>query len=288
MGVTMGSEHYKLELPAVVAFSGGRTSGYMLWHILDAFEGKQPDDLKVCFQNTGLEHDATYQFVKDCAKHWGVEITWLEYATGADAKPTANVVAPDAASRTGEPFDRLIETKKYLPNPVARVCTSNLKMRTQDRHLKGFPAFEGGYTNAVGLRADEPRRAQRIKSDNGREAIVCPLYDAGVTEADVIAWWAKQPFDLGLPMKGNTAGNCVGCFLKSRHKLDALMREMPQYFDWWVKAEETGATTAGSGARFRQDRPSYADMMEQVKRQGVLPFAGPDPDDESIPCFCHD
>jgi hypothetical protein len=38
---------YLLDLPAVVSFSGGRTSGFMLRHILDA-HGGQPDDLKVC------------------------------------------------------------------------------------------------------------------------------------------------------------------------------------------------------------------------------------------------
>lgn len=277
---------YRLELPAVVAFSGGRTSGYMLRHILDAFDGVQPDDLQVCFQNTGLEHKATYKFVEDCAKHWGVRITWLEYGVGEDDKPISKVVDADTAAQDGEPFSELIALKGFLPNPVARVCTSNLKMRTQDRHLKSLPAFADGYTNAVGLRFDEPRRAQRIKSDNGRESIVCPLYDAGVTEADVLQWWAEQPFDLELPMQGNSAGNCVGCFLKGRHKLETLMREMPEYFDWWAKAETLALKSATTGARFRADRPSYADMMEQVRRQGILPF--PYPDDESLPCFCHD
>ena len=277
---------YRLELPAVVAFSGGRTSGYMLRHILDAFDGVQPEDLAVCFQNTGLEHKATYQFVEDCAKHWGVRITWLQYAIGEDNKPISRVVDGGTAAKDGQPFSELIALKGFLPNPVARVCTSNLKMRTQDRHLKSLPAFADGYTNAVGLRFDEPRRAQRIKSDNGRESIVCPLYEAGVTEADVLRWWAEQPFDLDLPMEGNSAGNCVGCFLKGRHKLETLMREMPEYFDWWAKAETLALKSATTGARFRADRPSYADMMEQVRRQGILPF--PYPDDESLPCFCHD
>ena len=277
---------YEIELPAVVAFSGGRTSGYMLRHILDAFDGKQPDDLKVCFQNTGLEHAATYQFVQDCAKHWGVDITWLEYRVDADGAATFAVVDASSASRAGQPFSELIRKKQYLPNPVARICTSNLKMRTQDRYLKTLEQFSDGYTNAVGLRYDEPRRAQRIKSDNGREAIVCPLYDARVTEADVLQWWQGQPFDLNLPMTGNSAGNCVGCFLKGRGKLEALMRDMPEYFDWWMDAETVNLNSATTGARFRTDRPSYASMMEQVRRQGILPFAYED--DETLPCGCHD
>lgn len=279
---------YDLELPAVVAFSGGRTSGYMLRHILDAYDGEQPDNLQVCFQNTGLEHQATYQFVEDCAKHWGVRINWLEYALDGEGEPTYSVRNAETASRNGEPFTLLVQKKGYLPNPVARVCTVQLKMRTQDRYLKTLEAFSDGYTNAVGLRYDEPRRAQRIKSDNGRESIVCPLYQAKVTEPDVVEWWSRQEFNLKLPMTGNSAGNCVGCFLKSRSKMEVLMREMPQYFDWWVKTEEVATTIAKTkaGSRFRSDRPSYANMMEMVKRQGMLPFASDD--DETLPCMCHD
>jgi len=277
---------FRLELPAVVAFSGGRTSGYMLRHILDAFGGKQPDDLQVCFQNTGLEHAATYQFVEDCAKHWGVRINWLEYALDASNKPTFTVVEPSAASRNGEPFTNLIQKKNYLPNPVARICTANLKVQTQERYLKSIPAFSDGYTNAVGLRYDEPRRAQRVKSDDGIKLIVCPLYEAKVTESDVLEWWSKQPFDLNLPLKGNRAGNCVGCFLKGGSQTQELMREMPEYFDWWAKAESIPVKSSPSGARFRKDRPSYASMLEMVKRQGMLPFANDD--DETIPCMCHD
>tara|TARA_R110002110_G_scaffold415525_1_gene650393 strand:+ start:1025 stop:1891 length:867 start_codon:yes stop_codon:yes gene_type:complete len=277
---------YQLELPAVVAFSGGRTSGYMLRHILDAFGGKQPDDLQVCFQNTGLEHKATYKFVEDCAKHWGVRINWLEYALDADNKPTFSVVDPSTAARNGEPFTDLIKKRNYLPNPVARICTASLKVQTQERYLKSLSAFSNGYTNAVGLRYDEPRRAQRVKSDDGIKAIVCPLYEARVTEVDVLEWWSEQPFDLNLPLKGNSAGNCVGCFLKGGAQTQALMREMPEYFDWWAKAEKLPLKSAPLGARFRKDRPSYASMLEKVRRQGILPFATDD--DETIPCMCHD
>ena len=69
----MSSNPYLLDLPAVVSFSGGRTSGFMLRHILDA-HGGQPEDLVVSFQNTGLEHPATYDFIKEVEDRWGVDI----------------------------------------------------------------------------------------------------------------------------------------------------------------------------------------------------------------------
>ena len=50
--------------PQVVSFSGGRTSGFMLWHIVQAHGGTLPEHVKVVFANTGLEHPATLDFVQ--------------------------------------------------------------------------------------------------------------------------------------------------------------------------------------------------------------------------------
>jgi len=50
---------YKITGPAVVSFSGGATSGFMLKQILDSYSGVLPDNIVVCFANTGLEHEKT-------------------------------------------------------------------------------------------------------------------------------------------------------------------------------------------------------------------------------------
>ena len=278
------SNPYLLELPAVVSFSGGRTSGYMLRKILDA-HGGQPEDLVVSFQNTGLEHEGTYEFVARVAKEWGVDIVWLEYDLDEDNKPTHRVVTPDTAAKNGEPYDRLIGKKKMLSHPRARLCTGNLKIATLESYLATLTAFLDGYTNAVGLRADEPRRSVNMlqQSDDTIERVV-PLYRAGVAKGDVLAFWAEQDFDLELPLPSEILGNCVGCHLRGRGLLEQGMRHDPKLFDWWVAAETKLKTKAGAPATFRSDRPTYAKMVAGVKSQGVL-FAGDDP---SIPCFCTD
>ena len=109
---------FRIESPTCISFSGGRTSAYMLWRVLQA-NGGLPADTVVCFANTGKEVEATLRFVRGCAKHWQVPIHWLEYRP---TEPGFAVVDFDTASRKGEPFEALIRKRQYLPNPVARGC----------------------------------------------------------------------------------------------------------------------------------------------------------------------
>lgn len=110
------------------------------------------------------------------------------------------------------------------------------------------------------------------------------MYYAQHTIEDVEAFWKASPFDLELPHGSNMYGNCVGCFLKSRTKLEMIMAEEPHHFDWWIKAEALKVGNKPSGAFFRNDRPTYAQMMAQVKAQGTFAY----PDDDSLPCMCTD
>ena len=109
---------FKISQPTCISFSGGRTSAYLLWRVLQA-NGGLPADTVVCFANTGKEVEATLRFVRDCAEHWQVPIHWLEYRP---SEPGFVVVDFDTASRAGEPFEALIRKRQYLPNPVARGC----------------------------------------------------------------------------------------------------------------------------------------------------------------------
>ena len=56
------SDPFQILEPTVISFSGGRTSGYMLWRILQANNGL-PEEAIVTFANTGKEEEATLEFV---------------------------------------------------------------------------------------------------------------------------------------------------------------------------------------------------------------------------------
>ena len=120
---------FKLTEPSCISFSGGRTSAYMLWRFIDANDGL-PDDCIVTFANTGKEAEETLEFVRDCGKYWNVPIVWLEYQWAEETKDRFKVVDFDTAARNGEPFEQMLKAKKYLPSPVQRFCTVELKIRT--------------------------------------------------------------------------------------------------------------------------------------------------------------
>ena len=280
------SDHFRIEGPAILSISGGRTSGYMLWRILQAHGGKLPEDVRAVFANTGKEMAETLDFLRECSERWNVPITWVEYRSG---KKWA-VVDYASASRKGEPFEALITDRNFLPNPVARICTVEMKVLTMERHAVNDLGWDY-FTNVVGIRADEPRRLAKIGASNrGAFDRVAPLGTAGIAVAEVGRFWMEQPFDLRLPnMNGKTMhGNCDLCFLKSADQVLSLIRENPERAVWWMAQEDrirSAGQIKGDAGKFRSDRPSYAEMHRMATQHGEL-FAY---DDEPLQdCMCVD
>jgi len=251
-----------------IAFSGGRTSAYMLHQILEA-NGGLPDRVEVTFQNTGREMPETLDFVAEVGSRWGVGIVWLEYRA---AKPLWEQVSHNSASRNGEPFDQLINRKQYLPNQQSRFCTTEMKIRTAKRYLMHIGWKH--WTNCVGIRADEPHRLNKPKPKD-RWTVWTPLADAGVGRHHVTEFWDRQPFDLRLTnVKGNCwLGNCDGCFLKSEASVAAFTRDFPERAAWWEAAEARVSAMEGSKGRpadnaWFSKRYSRKEMREFMARQG--------------------
>lgn len=257
----MTADPFHITGPALISFSGGRTSAYMLWRVLQAHGGTLPDDVHVCFANTGKEREETLRFVHECATRWGVRVRWLEWRSRLKSVPVAErfeEVGFNSAARDGEPFAALIRSKQSTPNAMARWCTEELKVKT----LQAFTEAQGftEYANVIGLRADERHRVAK-----GRvRGSVMPLADAGISNRDVRAFWREQPFDLGLlPFEGN----CDGCFLKARPKLWEIERTAPGTLQWWSDMEN------GPGKGRFVTEYSYAELMRDVRSQPDL-FAG--------------
>jgi len=281
------SDPFKIDSPTCISFSGGRTSAYMLWRVLQS-NGGLPDEAKVCFANTGKEDEATLIFVDRCSKEWNVPITWVEYQNAEETKDRFKVVTFETASRNGEPFEAIIRKRNYLPNPVSRFCTVEMKVRAIHRYLKSIGWTE--WESMLGIRADEQRRLAKIgNQDYGKhEEKIAPLGKTGVTKETVGEFWKSHSFDLELPnMNGVTMhGNCDLCYLKGGSQIMSLIAEKPQRAVWWAKMEALALALASKpdGAKFRTDRPSYSQMAKFAMEQRDM-F---DTNEEAIACFCGD
>lgn len=274
----MSNDPFHITGPACISVSGGRTSGMMLYKILEAHGGTLPPDVVATFANTGREMPATLDFVRDMADHWGVAITWLEFrhevVPGRKARRRwAEVVTYATASRNGEPFDMLLESKKIVPDRSRRFCTEELKVRTIVRHLRslGWKSWQ----NVVGFRADEGGRIETKQAEEaagpGRFWSSFPLATAGIQEMDVMRFWRGRNFDLQLDKDGD-GGNCDGCFMFSAAKLGRMFLKHPERMAWWpAKERQYGTKTMAPGR-------SYESVRNTAINQGVLPW------DDASPC----
>ncbi len=289
-----------VEGPALVSFSGGRTSAYMLRRILDAHDNQLPDDVHVTFANTGRERTETLDFVHECETRWNVPVQWVERDPSESARRRGSfafrTVTYETASRDGEPYAALLsdirrnrdrkELGYYLPNPAKRICTTELKIRVMKRvmRLHGHDHWDV----VMGIRADEPNRVRKLREPTAeRWEHVLPLADAGVTESDVMAFWSAQPFDLALKTH---EGNCDLCFLKDVDKRIVLMAERPDLAAWWAEQERLMGLQFLAGTKARRGEPSYAEMNRIApslvegsrRRLAMAPTSG------GIDCVCHD
>ena len=60
-----------------------------------------------------------------------------------------------------------------------------------------------------------------------------------------------------------------------------VLRERPDLADWWIEKEKkyVGKTRRFDAARFRKERPSYEQLLKQVREQPELNFG-----DEPLGC----
>ncbi len=133
--------------PHILKFSGGRSSGMLLFTLLHNNLLKSERGDVIIFNNTSAEHPATYSFVAECKriaeKTYGIPFFWLQFQTYEDMGkagwaryPTYRLVKPVASSQdepdgydnTGAVFEEMLAWKGYVPNIYSRICTETLKL----------------------------------------------------------------------------------------------------------------------------------------------------------------
>lgn len=212
----------------IISFSGGRTSAYMTWWLLNEWEDRHNWEIIIVFANTGKEVEGTLFFVDECATEWGIDIIWVEGYPSDNGKGwavNAKIVTYETASRKGEPFEAMI-ARLGIPSTGAPFCSPQLKREAIKSYAKQI-GWED-YTVAVGMRLDEPARVNRKQK---KQKVLYPLVDLNPkTKLEIIVWWMHQTFDLDIHPDD---GNCDGCWKKSFERLSRIMQRKPQTFDWW-------------------------------------------------------
>ena len=272
------NDPFKFPAQTHIAFSGGRTSGYMLWRAIQAHGGSLPETVVPIFCNTGKERPQTLDFVEQCSQHWGIKIIWLEFKSRA--KMGFNVVNYATASSQGEPFERLIHTKHRLPNVVQRSCTEWLKVLTSHRYCRWVLGWQY-YDTAIGYRFDEPGRVAKMGPDDrtpGEEPFA-PLYQARISKPEILAWWKAQPFDLQLPPDES---NCDLCFLKGLNQNIRTIKSDPSVADWWIEQERWVSEKTSGHSTFKKGR-SVLSLVKEANAGTLFP------EEENFPvCRCTD
>lgn len=263
--------------PTVAGISGGETSAKMA-ALCSA-------RIVLSFQNTGREHKRTYSFVGELEEALGRVIIPLEFRPpkrkgDRPCKSRVDIVPLHKADRTGAPFEMLMETLNAFraakgKGPIApwwrsRICTTYMKTRT----ARNFVNARGwtSWNEFVGLRADEPARVAKLRVGVPRRiGRYAPLSDAGITKADVRAFWDAQSFKLDLDP---ILGNCTGCFLKDQADLSRALAQPETDAQWWIRMEETYPGWGGknfAGYRRLLSEAGARERIEAALRRGETP-----------------
>ena len=156
------------ELPHVVKFSGGRSSGMLLLTLLanDILKSERGD--VVVFNNTSSEHPRTYEFGRECkaaTEQHGIPFFLVEFQTYEDARkgvwtrlPSYRLVNerprsdgnPDGFHWRGEVFEEVMSWSGFVPNQFRRICTSNMKLGATRLFLRDWLACKASIPHLLG------------------------------------------------------------------------------------------------------------------------------------------
>ena len=267
----------------VVSFSGGRTSAYLV-HLIEKMrkDGDFTGNVEYIFMDTGAEHPKTYEFIKKCVEHFGIDLTCLQgdFEQPVGVGHSYKVVPLESLKHDmiNGPFGRLM-AKYGVPTVASAWCTSRMKEETHDKYCNEKYG-NGNYITWLGIRVDEPKRLRIGKNPLLR-------YMAEITDfdkEDVLDFWQEMPFNLEIE---DHLGNCVFCFKKSINKVALAARDEPELAAHFIDAINaasdriTEKTGIPKGVMFRSNnslqsiiakfelhsRDDIADTIRSMKRK---------------------
>jgi len=251
-------------MKTVTSVSGGQSSAYIaanhrsdyLVFALVTTEDKlcqhpDPHLRKIASEKIGrefvgtLEEDVILETILELEQYLQQEIHWV----------------------VGDPFEKVINRKgKYLPNIMARYCTTEMKIDPMFKWWK--ENFDEPVEMQIGFRAGEERRAKnmldkcvdglRQYKKVGWQKPIFPLIDNGIKRDSIVKFWEDKPVPFAVQ------NNCVGCFHRNPLVLRKKFEDHPNKMEWFKNEE------ARTGGRWKSDC-AYAEI-EKHKPQTEINF----------------
>ena len=197
--------YLELDLSArhICSLSGGKDSTALAVYLKD----KIPN-IEFVFCDTGSELTETYDFLDRVEAYLGKQIVRLNSGKGFE--------------------EYLNKYANYLPSPMARWCTAEMKIRPYEEYIGNDKCF-----SYVGIRADENREGYISKNNN----IIAkyPFKEDGIDRAGV--YKILEDSGLGLPKyyEWRSRSGCYFCFFQRSIEWVGLLERHPALFE---KAEE--------------------------------------------------
>lgn len=264
-----------MQKTAVVSFSGGRTSAYMVYLIEEMRKsGEWTAPVEYVFMDTGAEHPKTYEFIRKCVAHFGIDLTCLqadfEQPIGKGHSYNRVSVSDLKHDMISGPFGRMM-AKYGVPTVASAWCTSRMKEETNDKYCEDKYG-KGNYSTWLGIRFDEPARLvglvayRKLKSAGLSDLFISRCFadavqsDGLLCESELIKEIALRKKSEGLNYLASIIddeksdvidfwsrmpfdleidehlGNCVFCFKKSINKVALAARDEPELASHFIDA----------------------------------------------------
>lgn len=197
----------------VLGLSGGKDSAALAVYLHD----KIPN-IEYFFCDTGCELPETYEFLERLKARLGIEITYLN-------KELIPKDDPEAIFKHW-----LTIYNGFLPSPVARWCTKQLKIIPLEKFIGDNETI-----SYIAIRADENRDGYISSKDNINP--VYPFKEDGITKKDVFQ--ILEDSGIGFPKyyEWRSRSGCYFCFFQRKVEWVGLYDNHPNLFEKAAKYE---------------------------------------------------
>lgn len=207
------------EIRHIVPISGGKDSAALAFYMCQNYP---QIDVEYVFCDSECELEETYDYLNRLEQVLGKPIIRVSVFSvyGIEKKPTRNAFDYMLRERYGD----------YLPSPMARWCTRELKIKPFEKFIGDATAF-----SYIGIRGDEDREGytQKKKPVLSKKPNIIPVYpfkENGVGLDDV--YHILESAGLGLPeyYEWRSRSGCYFCFYQQIAEWQGLKERHPDLF----------------------------------------------------------